>query len=125
MRRYCALLLLTLLLLTGCGAAAQEDDPLAIREFVIGSSAATIETETHGLARQYIIHIALPIETDFQRCAVNLVLAEGASLSGDSPCLVTELAGRPVIDLTCDQRTLIVENGGRTRVYSLVVDLAP
>lgn len=118
-----ALLGLGLTLLCGCGA--QAEDPLAIHELIIGGSTATIETEGRGADTRYSIHIALPLETDFYHCVVNLALADGASVSGDSPCLVTELAGRPVIDLTRDDRDLIVENGGKTRTYHFVVDLAP
>ena len=100
MKRIVCLLIAALsvsLLLGGCG---QNSDPLAIREFIIGDSIGTVEQRGSGKDAEYVIRITLPIETDFQNCTANITLADGASVSGESPCLKADLGGRMVLDLS-------------------------
>lgn len=104
MKRIVCLLIAALsvsLLLGGCG---QNSDPLAIREFIIGDSIGTVEQRGSGKDAEYVIRITLPIETDFQNCTANITLADGASVSGESPCLKADLGGRMVLDLTLEHR---------------------
>ena len=116
-----ALLCLLLMLAAGCG---QNSDPLAIREFIIGDSVGTVEQRGSGADTEYVICITLPLETDFQNCTANITLADGASVSGESPCLKTDVGGRMVLDLTREPRDLIVENGGQTRAYLFDIGLS-
>lgn len=121
-------LLLTLvcamLCLNGCGnGTASGDDPLLIRGFVIGSSVGEVETVREDGETRYVIHITLPEDTDFKRCVANIELAQGASLDMSSPCIVDDLGGRPVLNLTLESRTLVVEYDGESRVYAFKIDL--
>lgn len=124
MKRIAWLLMLVLsasLLLCGCGA---QEDPLAIHEFVIGNSVGTVEKRGSGKDAEYVICITLPMETDFQNCVANITLADGASINGDSPCLKADLGGRMVLDLTLEQRDLIIENGSSSRSYGFEIGLS-
>lgn len=124
MKRIVCLLIAALsvsLLLGGCGA---QEDPLVIREFVIGNSTGTVEKRGSGKDAEYVICITLPLETDFQSCTANITLAGGASVSGESPCLKADLAGRMVLDLTREPRDLIIENGSSSRSYGFEIGLS-
>ena len=118
---FLALLCLLLMLAAGCG---QNSDPLAIREFIIGDSVGTVEKRGSGDDAEYVICITLPLKTDFQNCTANITLADGASVSGDSPCLKADVGGRMVLDLTREPRDLIVENGSDNRCYSFEIALS-
>lgn len=109
------------LLLGGCG---QNSDPLAIREFIIGDSIGTVEQRGSGADAEYVICITLPLDTDFRNCAANITLADGASVSGESPCLRADVGGRMVLDLTLEQRDLIIENGSASRSYGFEISLS-
>ena len=115
------LLLAVSLLLGGCG---QNSDPLAIREFIIGDSVGTVEQRGSGADAEYVICITLPLDTDFRNCMANITLADGASVSGESPCLKADVGGRMVLDLTLEQRDLIIENGLASRSYGFEIALS-
>jgi len=124
MKRIVCLLIAALsvsLLLGGCG---QNSDPLAIREFIIGDSIGTVEQRGSGADAEYVICITLPLDTDFRNCAANITLADGASVSGESPCLRADVGGRMVLDLTLEQRDLIIENGSASRSYGFEISLS-
>ena len=65
----------------------------------------------------------LPEDTDFKHCAANIELQPGAEISADSPCLVDYLGGRPVLNLTLEDRDLVVVNAGNKRNYSFHIEL--
>lgn len=124
MKRIVCLLIAALsvsLLLGGCG---QNSDPLAIQEFIIGDSIGTVEQRGSGKDAEYVICITLPLDTDFKNCAANITLADGASVSGESPCLKADVGGRMVLDLTLEQRDLIIENGSDSRSYGFEISLS-
>ena len=124
MKRIVCLLIAALsvsLLLGGCG---QNSDPLAIREFIIGDSIGTVEQRGSGADAEYVICITLPLDTDFRNCAANITLADGASVSGESTCLRADVGGRMVLDLTLEQRDLIIENGSASRSYGFEISLS-
>ncbi|MDI9460938.1 MAG: hypothetical protein ACOX3P_02010 [Saccharofermentanales bacterium] len=99
------------------------DDPLAITGFVIGESVGEARAVTEKGETRYVIYITLPVDTDFKRCIANIELAPGASVSSQSPCVVDDLGGRPVLNLTLDPRTLIVVNGAKERAYEFEIGL--
>ena len=118
------LLLLALICLGACGKAqSAKEDPLAIKSFAIGDCVAQIETITEDGTTRYEIEISLPEDTDFKHCAANIELQPGAEISADSPCLVDYLGGRPVLNLTLEDRDLVVVNAGNKRNYSFHIEL--
>lgn len=127
MKKFLCLLLAlicAMLCLSGCGGeAASGDDPLLIRSFVIGSSVGEVETVHEDGETHYFIRITLPDDTDFKRCVANIELAQGAALDMSSPCIVDDLGGRPVLNLTLENRTLVVEYDGKSRSYEFKIDL--
>ena len=117
-------LICAMLCLSGCGnGAASGDDPLLIQSFVIGSSVGEVETVREDGETRYFIRISLPEDTDFKRCVANIELAQGAALDMSSPCIVDDLGGRPVLNLTLENRTLVVEYDGKSRSYEFKIDL--
>lgn len=122
---YCIVLTVLCLLpcLAGCGKAnAVNEEPL-IRSFVIGNSTAEIQTHAENGETRYVIAITLPTDTDFKSCAANVELAPDAVLSMDSPCIVNELGGRPILNLTLPERDLVVTCGEQSQTYSFQVGL--
>ena len=122
---YCIVLTVLCLLpcLAGCGKAnAVNEEPL-IRNFVIGNSTAEIQTHTEDGETRYVIAIRLPTDTDFKNCAANVELAPDAVLSMDSPCIVNDLGGRPILNLTLPERDLVVTCGEQSQTYSFQIEL--
>ena len=96
---------------------------VAIKSFAIGDSIGQIETEWVKGKRQYVIVITLPDDYEFTKCIANIELAKGAAISSESPCLVDYLGGRPVLNLTLENRDLIITNGTKTRNYGFRIEL--
>lgn len=126
MKKICCIVLTVLCLLpclAGCGKEnAANEEPL-IRNFVIGNSTAEIQTHTEDGETRYVIAITLPTDTDFKNCAANVELAPDAVLSMDSPCIVNELGGRIILNLTLEDRNLVVTRGEQSQTYSFQVGL--
>lgn len=126
MKKICCIVLTVLCLLpclAGCGKEnAANEEPL-IRNFVIGNSTAEIQTHTEDGETRYVIAITLPTDTDFKNCAANVELAPDAVLSMDSPCIVNELGGRPILNLTLAERDLVVTCGEQSQTYSFQIEL--
>lgn len=122
---YCIVLTVLCLLpcLAGCGKAnAVNEEPL-IRNFVIGNSTAEIQTHTEDGETRYVIVITLPTDTDFTQCVANVELATDAVLDMNSPCIVNDLGGRPILNLTLEDRELVVTRGEQSQTYSFQVGL--
>lgn len=126
MKKICCAILAVLCILpclAGCGKAnAVNEDPL-IRSFVIGNSTAEIQTHTEDSETYYVIAITLPTDTDFTRCAANVELAPDAVLDMNSPCIVNDLGGRPILNLTLPERDLVVTCGEQSQTYSFQIEL--
>lgn len=100
-----------------------ENDPLAIHSIIIGDTEASILHDTTDGADDYIIKAALPVDFSFEKTTLNLELADGAVVSDKSNCLLNDLGGRPVVDLTVEKANLIIENEGNSRTYSFMLDV--
>ena len=123
-------------MLTGCGRgntaadepAANGDDIQAaaspdILSFALGEYTGTVNTETENGETSYVICITLPSDFDFKRAVANIELAEGASIDTASPCIVDDIGGRPVLNLTLEPRSLITLNGGARQEYEFKIEL--
>lgn len=127
MKKICCVVLAVLCLLpclVGCGKANTANEEPLIRSFVIGNSTAEIQTHTEDGETRYVIAITLPMDTDFKSCAANVELAPDAVLSiDDSPCIVNELGGRIILNLTLEDRNLVVTSGELSQTYSFQIEL--
>lgn len=127
MKKICCVVLAVLCLLpclVGCGKANTANEEPLIRSFVIGNSTAEIQTLTEDGETRYVIAITLPMDTDFKSCAANVELAPDAVLSiDDSPCIVNELGGRIILNLTLEDRNLVVTSGELSQTYSFQIEL--
>ena len=100
-----------------------DNDPLAIHSIIIGDTEASILHNTIDGADDYIIKAALPVDFSFEKTTLNLELADGAVVSDKSNCLLNDLGGRPVVDLTVEKANLIIENEGNSRTYFFMLDV--
>ena len=137
MRKLLLIILAFMLMLTGCGmgdAVASDkpapegtqtaaDDKLDIVSFALGEHMGTVDTETENGETRYIIRLTLPSDFDFKRAVANIELAEGASIDTASPCIVDDIGGRPVLNLTLEPRSLMVRNGNAVRSYEFDIGL--
>ena len=137
MRKLLPILLAVMLMLTGCGrgdaVAADKpapegtqtaaDDKLDIVSFALGEYIGIVDTETENGETRYTIRLTLPSDFDFKRAVANIELAEGASIDTASPCIVDDIGGRPVLNLTLEPRSLMVRNGNAVRSYEFDIGL--
>ena len=137
MRKLLPIILAFMLMLAGCGrgdAVASDkpapegtqtaaDDKLDIVSFALGEHIGTVDTETENGETRYIIRLTLPSDFDFKRAVANIELAEGASIDTASPCIVDDIGGRPVLNLTLEPRSLMVRNGNAVRSYEFDIGL--
>lgn len=137
MRKLLPIILAFMLMLTGCGmgdAVASDkpapegtqtaaDDKLDIVSFALGEHMGSVDTETENGETRYIIRLTLPSDFDFKRAVANIELAEGASIDTASPCIVDDIGGRPVLNLTLEPRSLMVRNGNAVRSYEFDIGL--
>lgn len=123
-------------MLTGCGRGDTAADKPAVAEaniqtaaspdilsFALGEHMGTVDTETENGETRYVICITLPSDFDFKRAVANIELAEGASIDTASPCIVDDIGGRPVLNLTLEPRSLITINGGTRQEYEFKIEL--
>ena len=126
MKKICCAILAVLCILpclAGCGKANTANEEPLIRSFVIGNSTAEIQTRTTDDETRYVIVITLPTDTDFTQCVANVELATDAVLDMNSPCIVNDLGGRPILNLTLEDRELVVTRGEQSQTYSFQVGL--
>ena len=104
-------------------AEADSQPEPEITSVIIGDTEGTIEkTEEDGKER-YEICATLPVDLPFEKTTLNLELSEGATLSDASNCLLTDLGGRWVVNLTVENACLVVEAGGQSRTYYFRLDV--
>lgn len=94
-------------------------DPLGIERILVGSYEGTV-TEEDG-----VWYIDLTVEEDFsfQRAAVQVELPEGAYVSTDTNCLITELGGQYLVNLGVPEAAIIITNGEESRDYLFRIHL--
>ena len=104
-------------------AEADSQPEPEITSVIIGDTEGTIEkTEEDGKER-YEICATLPVDFPFEETTLNLELSEEATLSDASNCLLTDLGGRWVVNLTVENACLVVEAGGQSRTYYFRLDV--
>ena len=83
------------------------------------------ETEKCGKGKEaaYYIKVTVPEDFEFSKVPIELKLADGAVLSEESNCLVTDLAGRIIISLQVEHPILTVENGDQKRDYQFLISV--
>ena len=94
-------------------------DPLGIEKIFVGSSEGTI-TQEDGT---WYIDLTVDEDFSFQRAAVNLELPEGAGVSGDTNCLLTELGGQYIVNLGVQDAALTITDGEESRDYYFRIEL--
>ena len=122
------ILIILILCVAGYGAAKSgklklpklgKTDPLGIEHIVIGSCEADV-TEEDGV---WYIDLAVDEDFFFQRAAINLELPEGAYVSTDTNCLITELGGQYLVNLGVPEAALTITNGEESRDYLFRIEL--
>ena len=94
-------------------------DPLGIERILVGSYEGTT-TEEDGV---WYIDLAVDEDFFFQRAAINLELPEGAYVSTDTNCLITELGGQYLVNLGVPEAALTITNGEESRDYLFRIEL--
>lgn len=94
-------------------------DPLGIEKIYVGSSEGTI-TEEDGT---WYIDLTVDEDFSFQRASINLELPEGAGVSGDTNCLLTELGGQYIVNLGVQDAALTITDGEESRDYYFRIEL--
>ncbi len=115
------LLCLVLTLLFSCGRS--RDGPGYIKSISINGVAAEVETSKKDGKTLYVISVTLPSDTDFKRCMTNIELLPDAKVSMDNPCIVEDMGGSLVLNLTLQNRGLTVLSGDDSQFYSFKIDL--
>lgn len=94
-------------------------DPLGIERILVGSYEGTI-TEEDGV---WYIDLTVDEDFSFQRAAIQVELPEGAYVSEDTNCLITELGGQYLVNLGVQDAALTITNGEVSRDYLFIIDL--
>ena len=94
-------------------------DPLGIERILVGSYEGTT-TEEDGV---WYIDLTVDEDFSFQRSAIQVELPEGAYVSEDTNCLITELGGQYLVNLGVQDAALTITNGEVSRDYLFRIDL--
>lgn len=94
-------------------------DPLGIERILVGPYEGTT-TEEDGV---WYIDLAVDEDFSFQRAAINLELPEGAYVSTDTNCLITELGGQYLVNLGVPEAALTITDGEESRDYLFRIEL--
>ena len=88
-------------------------DSLGIERILVGSYEGTT-TEEDGV---WYIDLTVDEDFSFQRAAIQVELPEGAYVSEDTNCLITELGGQYLVNLGVQDAALTITNGEVSRDY--------
>ena len=94
-------------------------DPLGIERILAGSYEGTT-TEEDGV---WYIDLTVNEDFSFQRAAIQVELPEGAYVSEDTNCLITELGGQYLVNLGVQDAALTITNGEVSRDYLFRINL--
>lgn len=94
-------------------------DPLGIERILAGSYEGTT-TEEDGV---WYIDLTVNEDFSFQRAAIQVELPEGAYVSEDTNCLITELGGQHLVNLGVQDAALTITNGEVSRDYLFRINL--
>lgn len=94
-------------------------DPLGIERILAGSYEGTT-TEEDGV---WYIDLTVDEDFSFQRAAIQVELPEGAYVSEDTNCLITELGGQYLVNLGVQDAALTITNGEVSRDYLFRINL--
>lgn len=94
-------------------------DPLGIERILAGSYEGTT-TEEDGV---WYIDLTVDEDFSFQRAAIQVELPEGAYVSEDTNCLITELGGQYLVNLGVQDAALTITNVEVSRDYLFRIDL--
>ena len=94
-------------------------DPLGIERILAGSYEGTT-TEEDGV---WYIDLTVDEDFSFQLAAIQVELPEGAYVSEDTNCLITELGGQYLVNLGVQDAALTITNGEVSRDYLFRIDL--
>ena len=95
-------------------------DPLGIERILAGSYEGTT-TEEDGV---WYIDLTVDEDFSFQRAAIQVELPEGAYVSEDTNCLITELGGQYLVNLGVQDAALTITNGEVSRDYLFRIDIS-
>ena len=107
----------------GAGKKKEAKARPEITSVIIGDTEGTIEKVEEDGEERYEICATLPVDFPFEKTTLNLELSEGATLSDASNCLLTDLGGRWVVNLTVENACLVVEAGEQSRTYYFRLDV--
>ena len=111
------------LLPAGAGKKKEADAKPEITSVIIGDTEGTIEKVEEDGEERYEICATLPIDFPFEKTTLNLELADGAKVSDASNCILTDLGGRWVVNLTVEDACLVIEAGEQSRTYYFRLDV--
>lgn len=100
-----------------------EEDPLALRSVVVGDTKGETEAVEEDGETMYYIKVTMPADFPFEKTTLGLELADGAAVSDKSNCILNDLGGRLIVNLTVEDAGVIIENGGKSREYRFRIDL--
>ena len=95
-------------------------DPLGIERILAGSYEGTT-TEEDGV---WYIDLTVDEDFSFQRAAIPVELPDGAYVSEDTNCLITELGGQYLVNLGVQDAALTITNGEVSRDYLFRIDIS-
>lgn len=94
-------------------------DPLGIERIYVGAWEGKVSEEKGT----WYIDLTVDEDFSFQKAAVNLELPEGAAVSGDTNCLLTELGGQYMVNLGVQDAALTITDGTTSRDYRFRIDI--
>ena len=111
------------LLPKGAGKKKEAKARPEITSVIIGDTEGTIEKVEEDGEERYEICATLPIDFPFEKTTLNLELSDSAKVSDASNCILTDLGGRWVVNLTVEDACVVIEAGEQSRSYYFRLDV--